>query len=126
MSPQQQDTSTSQIAARLWVMCFALLLASLPVISYAKTGSTFSSTGLVKQLEARIALHDNSLRLCLKSEQSEQTSADAGSPDWHPVNDGWHDRFQDHNTVSSLTEIVSAEFSASAYLRPYLRAPPLS
>ena len=126
MSPQQQDTSTSHIAARLWVLCFALLLASLPVISYAQSGNTESSTGLVKRLDARTALHDNSLRLSLKSEQSGQTSADSDSADDQAINPAWYVPVKGRNTVSSVTEIFSAQLDDCAYLRPYLRAPPLS
>lgn len=126
MSPLRQDTSTTHIAARLWVLCFALLLALVPVNSYAKTGNAHSISGLVQQLNAWTTLHDNSLRLGLKSEPSEQAPADAGSPDWDAVNSGWHDHFQPQHVVSSVTEILSPDLSACAYLRPYLRAPPLS
>jgi len=126
MSPQQQHFITHHIAARLWVLWFAFLLALLPVSSYSNSADSHSDTGLVSHLDAQTVWHDTGLRLGLKTEQSGQTAPDSDPPDWQALlADGL---FTGHagSLVSKPTGIFSVTASDNRFLRPYLRAPPLS
>ncbi|MCX4191273.1 hypothetical protein [Methylophaga sp. OBS1] len=122
---QQQRLLTHHIAARLWILSFAFLMALLPVAAYFNSANNHSDTGLVSHLDTQIALHDNGLRLGLKTEQSGQSSVDIDPPDWQALVSVWLSLFYFHSSLSSLTRHLSAKASASRFLRPHLRAPPL-
>lgn len=125
-SPQQRSLLTHHIAARLWVLSFAFLLALLPVAVSFDSANNLSDTGLVTHLDAQTALHDNGLRLSLKKDQAGQASADNDPPEWQTLIPVW--LLSVHITTSqwSLNRLFSAKASLSRFVRPYLRAPPLS
>lgn len=126
MSPKLQNLSPTFIASRLWVISFAFLLALLPVSSYFNSSQSHPDSGLVAQLETQTLLHDNGLRLGLKTEQSGQLSPDIDPPDWQALVPTWLSSHCLHASQCSLAQLSAVEVTASRFLRPYLRAPPQS
>jgi hypothetical protein len=112
------------IATRLWVLCLAVLLATLPVAGYGNALPVLADSELDVQFEARLVVHDYQSRLAIVSEKRGQAESD-GEP-------------LDALSATAASGLSAARFIDSAitaatqpekasryrYFQPLLRAPP--
>jgi hypothetical protein len=111
------------IATRLWLLCLAVLLATLPVAGYGNALPVQNGSELDAQFETRLVVHDYQSRLAIVSEKRSQAESDGEAADALPTTASALSvaRFIDA-TVSAVTQPEKAP--RYRYFQPLLRAPP--
>jgi hypothetical protein len=111
------------IATRLWLLCLAVLLATLPVAGYGNALPVQNGSELDAQFETRLVVHDYQSRLAIVSEKRSQAESDGEPADVLPTTASALSaaRFIDA-TISDVTQPAKA--SRYRYFQPLLRAPP--
>lgn len=111
------------IATRLWLLCLAVLLATLPVAGYGNALPVQTGSELDAQFETRLVVHDYQSRLAIVSEKRSQAESDGEPADALLTTASALSAKRFINaTISAVTQPEKA--SRYRYFQPLLRAPP--
>lgn len=124
MSFHPHSVISVSVATRLWLLCLALLLATLPVASYAKALSFQGDNALDIQLESRTVVHEYQGRLSLSSETLTQTDVDHEPPDWLAQVPTSALLAEPFFKTASVVLPQTVEALRYRFFQPLLRAPP--
>lgn len=123
MSVFPSNLASVTTAMRLWILCLAVLLATLPVAGYGNALPAQSASELDAQFETGLVVHDYQSRLAIVSDKRSQAESDADPVDALVVTttnlpaSGFL-----NDAVAAATQ--STTLSRYRYFQPLLRAPP--